>query len=198
MKQRKAQIKRKTKETDISIEINLDGTGEAAISTGNGFLDHLLNQLSRHGLIDLNIKAIGDVETGWHHTVEDIGISLGRVFRDAIGEARGIIRMGHALVPLDEALAQVAIDISGRGHAALDTKFTHATVEGLPSDLIGHFLEAFATEAKVTLHANILAGVNDHHKAEALFKALAKALMDAIRIDKKMEHEIPSTKGTLN
>lgn len=197
MKQRKAQIKRKTKETDISIKINLDGKGISSISTGNGFLDHLLNQIPRHGLIDLEITAVGDIETGWHHTVEDVGISLGKVFKDAIGEGRGIVRMGHALVPLDEALAQVAIDISGRGHAEIDAKFTHSTVEGLPSDLIRHLLEAFATEAKITLHANILTGLNDHHKAEAIFKALAKALMNAIGVDKRRGNEIPSTKGTL-
>ncbi|MBH52596.1 MAG: imidazoleglycerol-phosphate dehydratase [Chloroflexi bacterium] len=197
MKQRKAQIKRKTKETDISIKINLDGKGLSSISTGNGFLDHLLNQIPRHGLIDLEIKAVGDIETGWHHTVEDVGISLGKAFKDAIGEARGIVRMGHALVPLDEALAQVAIDISGRGHGEIDAKFAHASVEGLPSDLIKHFLEAFATEAKITLHANILTGLNDHHKAEAIFKAFAKALMNAITIDQRRKNEIPSTKGTL-
>ena len=147
---------RTTGETDVSVTIGLDGTGESSISTGNGMLDHLLNQLSRHGLIDLEVTATGDSAlTGWHHTVEDTGIALGRALANAVGDGAGIRRMGHALVPLDEALARVALDISGRGYAAIDLGIGDTLVGDLPGDLVRHFLQSFATEARVTLHVTV-------------------------------------------
>jgi imidazoleglycerol-phosphate dehydratase len=189
---------RTTGETDVRVTIGLDGTGNASIDTGNGMLDHLLNQLSRHGLLDLDIHARGDSAlTGWHHTVEDTGIALGRAFADAIAGGAGIRRMGHALVPLDESLARVALDISGRGYAAIDLGVSGFDIAGLPGDLVRHFLESFATEARITLHATVLSGVNAHHKVEATFKALAKALRDAVEIDQRSA-QVPSTKGTLS
>lgn len=190
---------RTTGETDVSVTIGLDGTGQSSVSTGNGMLDHLLNQLSRHGLIDLDVKASGDSAlTGWHHTVEDTGIALGRAFSDAIGDGSGIRRMGHALVPLDEALARVALDISGRGYAVIDLGISGTTIADLPGDLVRHFLESFAVEARVTLHVRVLEGVNAHHKAEASFKALAKAMRDAVETDPRAAGQTPSTKGTIS
>ena len=199
MTSRTGTYKRTTGETDVSVTIGLDGTGRASIDTGNGMLDHLLSQLCRHGLIDLDIKAKGDAaQTGWHHTVEDCGIALGRAFADAIGDGTGIRRMGHALVPLDEALARVALDISGRGHATVELGISGTTIGDLPGDLVRHFLESFATEARLTLHATVLSGVNAHHKAEATFKALAKALRDAVELDPRASGQVPSTKGTIS
>ncbi len=190
---------RTTGETDVSVTIGLDGTGQSSVSTGNGMLDHLLNQLCRHGLIDLDVKASGDSAlTGWHHTVEDTGIALGRAFSAAIGDGAGIRRMGHALVPLDEALARVALDISGRGHAVIDLGISGTTIADLPGDLVRHFLESFAVEARVTLHVRVLEGVNAHHKAEASFKALAKAMRDAVETDPRAAGQTPSTKGTIS
>ncbi len=191
--------KRTTGETDVSVTIGLDGTGKASIDTGNGMLDHLLNQLCRHGHIDLEIRAKGDsAQTGWHHTVEDCGIALGRAFADAVGDGAGIRRMGHALVPLDEALSRVALDISGRGHATVELDISGTTIGDLPGDLVRHFLESFATEAHITLHATVLSGINAHHKAEATFKALAKAVRDAVEIDPRAPSAVPSTKGTIS
>lgn len=182
----------------MSVRIGLDGTGEAAIATGNGMLDHLLHQLSRHGLFDLEIQASGDSAlTGWHHTVEDCGVALGRAFADAVGGAAGIRRMGHALTPLDEALARVAVDVSGRGYAVVDLGISGTTIAGLPGDLVRHFLESFAVEARITLHIETLRGVNAHHKAEAAFKGLAKALRDAVEPDPRGGTSAPSTKGVI-
>lgn len=195
---RTARYHRETEETRVTVELALDGTGKYSIDTGNGTLDHFLAQLARHGLLDLTIHAKGDLETGWHHTVEDVAIGLGRALQQAIGDGRGIVRMGHALVPLDEALARVALDLSGRGYAVVETGLTAEYVEHLPSDLVRHFLETFAAEGRFTLHARLLAGVNDHHKAEALFKALARALDDAVRLDPRRGGDVPSTKGTLS
>lgn len=162
-------------------------------------LDHLVGQLSRHGLLDVEVQATGDsAQTGWHHTVEDCGIAFGRAFAAAVGEGTGIRRMGHALVPLDEALAQVAIDLSGRGYAQVDLGISGVTIADLPGDLVRHFLESFAIEARVTLHVKVLAGVNAHHKAEAAFKALAKAIRDAIEVDDRATGQVPSTKGTIS
>ncbi len=197
MNNRSASFYRKTGETEVSIQINLDGMGKSDIVTGNGMLDHLISQIARHGLIDIEIKALGDLHTGWHHTVEDVGIGFGRALREALGENEGITRMGHALVPLDEALARVAIDISGRGYASIETNFTTDRVEDLPGDLVRHFLETIAVESKTTLHVAVLSGINDHHIAEAIFKAFAKALSDAVRFDPRRNGEVPSTKGTL-
>ena len=194
---RQSTVERRTGETQISLSMNLDGEGRYDISTGNGMLDHLLAQLSRHGLIDITLKADGDLSTGWHHLVEDTGITLGRAFREALGDGTGIQRMGHAFVPLDETLAMVAVDLSGRSYASLDISLSGEMVETLPGDLVRHFLESFATEARITLHAKILSGLNSHHKAEALFKALAKALRHAVEPDPRSAGRIPSTKGTI-
>ena len=195
---RQATIDRNTKETHISLTINLDGQGRHDVLTGNGMLDHLVSQISRHGLIDISLRAEGDLHTGWHHLVEDTAISLGRGLREAVGDGVGIRRMGHAMVPLDETLAMVTIDLSGRSYACLDVALTGEMVETLPGDLVRHFLESFAVEAKMNLHAKILSGKNDHHKAEALFKALARALSIGVQIDPRRGSDIPSTKGTIN
>ena len=197
MDERKASVTRETRETKVTVELALDGTGQYQVSTGNGFFDHLLSQLARHSLMDLTVQATGDTETGWHHTVEDVSIAVGRALHEAIGEGRGIVRMGHALVPFDETLAQVAVDLSGRAYAYVDTAITGEVVETLPSDLIRHSLESIAMEGRFNLHARVLAGQNSHHKAEALFKALARALRDAVRIDPLQGGEVPSTKGTI-
>ena len=197
MSDRKASVQRETGETKVSVELDLDGSGQYKISTGQGFFDHLLAQLARHGLLDLTVEAQGDIQTGWHHTVEDVAIVLGRALREALGEGRGISRMGHALVPLDEVLAQVALDLSGRSHATIDLGLSGEMVEGLPSDLVRHALEAIAVEARVTLHVRVLSGANDHHRAEAAFKAVARALRDAVREDPRLGGDVPSTKGTL-
>jgi imidazoleglycerol-phosphate dehydratase len=192
-----ATLERVTGETNVSVSINLDGQGQYQVSTGNGFLDHMVSQLARHGLFDITLKAQGDVHVGWHHLVEDVAIMLGRAFHQALGEPRGIRRMGHAIVPLDETLAMVAVDCSGRGYPAVDTTLDNVMVETLSGDLIRHFLESFAIEARVNLHAKILTGVSPHHKAEALFKALARALRDAVEPDPRAIGQVPSTKGTL-
>ncbi len=198
MSDRKVSLSRETAETKISVELNLDGTGQYQIETGNGFLDHLLAQLARHGLLDLNISARGDTKTGWHHTVEDIAIVTGRVLRQALGDGEGITRMAHAFVPLDEALAMVALDLSGRGYAVLNLDISAQGLGDLPPDLLRHFLETFAREAGINLHAKTIAGVNNHHKAEALFKALARALRNAVKIEERSSGEVPSTKGTIS
>jgi len=198
MEHRKAAIERSTRETQISVSINLDGQGNSEVSTGNGMLDHLIAQLSRHGLIDITLKAQGDLETGWHHLVEDTGICLGRAFREAMGSGAGIHRMGHAIVPLDETLAMVALDLSGRGYAVVNSGLEGQMVETLPGEMVDHLLESFALEAKLNLHVRILDGKNGHHKAEAIFKALAKSLRHALTPDPRSPNRIPSTKGTIN
>ena len=195
---RTAKIERKTSETDIKLTISLDGTGVYDVDTGNGFLDHMVSQISRHGLIDIDLKAKGDIHVGWHHLVEDVAITLGRAFNEALGDARGIRRMGHAIVPLDETLAMVALDCSGRGYAVIDTTLDDIMVETLPGALVKHFLESFALEGKINLHAQIMAGVSPHHKAEALCKALARSLREALEPDPRSPSDIPSTKGTLS
>ena len=195
---REASLERKTTETNVAVTFNLDGQGQYDVDTGNGFLDHMVNQLARHGLFDITLRAQGDVHTGWHHLVEDVGIMLGRAFRQALGEPRGIRRMGHSFVPLDEALAMVVVDCSGRSYAAVETGLDGTMVETLSGDLIGHLLESFAIEAQINLHAKVLAGVSPHHKAEALFKALARALRDAVEPDPRGGQQVPSTKGTIS
>ena len=194
---RSATLHRTTGETDIRLSLNLDGAGVYDVDTGNGFLDHMVSQISRHGLMDITLKADGDLHTGWHHLVEDVGITLGRAFHEAIGDARGIRRMGHAIVPLDETLAMVALDCSGRGYAVIETTIDDSMVETLPGSLVRHFFESLALEGKINLHAKILAGIDPHHKAEALCKALARALRDALEPDPRSPQAIPSTKGTL-
>ena len=195
--ERRGKEGRETKETRVSVEVNLDGTGQADIATGVGMLDHLLEQIAKHSLIDITIKAEGDLQIDPHHTAEDVAICLGRALKQALGQRRGIVRFAHAVVPLDEALALVAIDVSGRGYAALELDWTGERVGELPTDLVGHMLWSIATEARLTLHARILAGASDHHKAEAVFKALARALGAATRLDPRLAGQVPSTKGTL-
>jgi len=195
---RTASLQRTTGETSISVTVNLDGQGQYEVETGNGFLDHMVSQIARHGLFDITLKAQGDLNVGWHHLVEDVAIMLGRAFNQALGEVRGIRRMGYAIVPLDEALARVVVDCGGRPYAVVNTGLDGQMVETLSGDLIGHFLESFATEAKMNLHAEVLAGVSPHHKAEALCKALARALRDAVELDPRAAQQVPSTKGTLD
>ena len=195
---RTATLERTTGETNIYVSVNLDGQGQYNVDTGNGFLDHMVSQISRHGLFDIELRAQGDTHVGWHHLVEDTGIMLGRAFGQALGEPRGIRRMGHAIVPLDETLVMVAVDWSGRPYATVDTTLDDVMVETLSGDLVAHFLESFAIEARINLHAKVLAGVSPHHKAEALCKALARALRDAVEPDPRAGGQVPSTKGTLD
>ena len=181
----------------MAVEVSLDGAGRSDIATSIGMLDHLLEQIPRHGLFDITIKASGDIDRDPHHLIEDIGICLGRAFSEALGERRGIVRMAHAMVPLDEALALVAVDLGGRGYAALDMAFSTDRIGQLPTEMIGHLLSAFAIEGRFNLHVQVPAGTNDHHKAEAAFKALARALANAVRVDPRITGDVPSTKGTL-
>ncbi len=192
-----ATVARKTGETDIEITINLDGTGQADVATGVGFLDHMLRALARHARFDLTIRAKGDLEIDEHHTVEDVGIVLGRALTQALGDRRGITRMGHAIVPMDEALALVAADLGGRGYFVFDGQFSANRIGQMGTSLIPHFLESVAHEGRLNLHARLLAGVDDHHRAEALFKALARALDIATQRDERLAGQVPSTKGTL-
>lgn len=191
---RAASISRQTSETTVTVSLALDGSGNAQIKTGIGMLDHLLDQIARHGLFDLTVAATGD---DVHHVVEDVGIVLGQAFTEALGDRRGIGRMGHAVVPMDDALALVAVDCSGRGYIVLDAFFGQLAVGDLPRELVGHFLRSFATEGRLNLHARILCGSDDHHKAEAIFKALARALDMATALDPRRGGEVPSTKGLI-
>jgi len=194
MSNRRSIVKRETKETNISLELSIDGSGQYKINTGIKMFEHLLSQVAQHGRFDIKISATGDDQ---HHLVEDVAICLGRAFGEALGEKRGIIRMADATVPMDDALATVIVDISGRGYTVLDLPFTDNDMAGFPTDLIRHFLESFASEARLNLHALVVYGTNDHHKAEALFKALGRALDIATRIDERISGELPSTKGLL-
>jgi imidazoleglycerol-phosphate dehydratase len=191
MAKRTANIKRKTQETDISLTLNLDGTGKHEIKTGIKMLDHLLSQTAKHGRFDLKLIASGDDE---HHVTEDIAICLGKAFNEALGEKLGIVRMADATVPMDESLASVAVDLSGRGYCILQAEFTKNDMRDFQTDLIRHFLETFAMEGRLNLHARVLYGINDHHKAEALFKALGRALDMATHVDARTSGELPSTK----
>ena len=193
-KSRAATIKRESKETKVSLELKLDGSGRWQISTGIKMLDHLLSQMAQHGRFDLIIKASGDDQ---HHVAEDVSICLGKALGEALGEQRSIVRMGDAAVPMDDALAAVAVDISGRGYTVLDLPFNDNDMLGFATDLIRHFLESFAIEARLNLHARILYGNNDHHKAEALFKALGRALDIATSVDERLAGKLPTTKGML-
>jgi imidazoleglycerol-phosphate dehydratase len=194
MAERKSIVKRETKETSINVELDIDGSGKCEINTSISMLDHLLSQLARHGKFDIKIKAGGDDQ---HHVAEDVAICLGKAFGEALGEKRGIVRMADASVPMDDALALVAIDISGRSYTVLDLSFADNDMFGFPTDLVRHFLESFAAEARLNLHARIVYGSNDHHRAEALFKALGRALDIATRIDERISGELPSTKDFL-
>jgi len=187
-------VKRETKETNIHLQLNIDGSGKWEMNTGIRMFDHLLAQLAQHGVFDIKISATGSDQ---HHLVEDVAICLGRAFGEALGEKRGIVRMADATVPMDDALAIVAVDFSGRGYTVLELPFTDNDMAGFATDLIRHFLESFAIEARLNLHARVAYGTNDHHKAEALFKALGRALDIATRIDERISGELPTTKGLL-
>ncbi len=195
---RKSKISRRTGETEVVINLVLDGAGRSKVNTGIGMLDHLLAQFARHARFDLELEARGDLEVDEHHTVEDVAICLGRAFREALGEGRGIFRMGHAIVPMDEALAFTAVDLSGRGYAKIEVHFGQEKLGQLPTNLIGHFLQSLAIEGRFNLHARVLYGVDDHHKAEALFKALGRAMDQAVGLDRRISGEVPSTKETLS
>ena len=194
---RSATISRKTSETDITLSLDLDGTGTADIATGIGFLDHMLTALARHALFDLTVRADGDLHIDMHHTTEDVGIVLGRAVAQALGEKRGIRRFGSAVVPMDEALAEAAIDISGRPVLAWSVSFAQPKVGAMDTELFEEFFRAFATNALITLHVVQKAGTNTHHVAEACFKALARALRVAVEMDPRVGDAIPSTKGSL-
>ena len=192
---RTAKINRKTFETEVNIEINLDGSSRHQIDSGLPFLDHMLAQVSLHGLFDLTLEASGDLEIDSHHTVEDVGIALGQAVSQALADRKGIVRMGSARVPMDEAIAQVTLDLSGRSYSVFEFNWAESVVGGLPVSLITHFFESFASAAKTNLHAAIPYGRNGHHQAEALFKAFARALDQASAIDPRRQDAIPSTKG---
>ena len=194
---RTGEISRTTKETDITVSIALDGTGESDIATGIGFLDHMLEQIARHGLMDLTIRAQGDLHIDAHHTTEDIGIALGQAFAAALGEKRGITRYAHAYVPLDEALTRVVVDISGRPWLVWKVDFPTAKIGDFDTELFHEFFYAFAVNAGLTLHVENLYGRNSHHIAETCFKALARALRGAVTIDARAADVVPSTKGQL-
>ena len=194
---RSASITRKTKETDISLSLDLDGTGNVSASTGVGFFDHMLDLLSRHSLIDLDVTADGDLQVDSHHTVEDVGIVLGQAIEKAVGDKRGIQRYGWAIVPMDESLAQVAIDLSGRPAFVFNVNFRGDSIGGFPVELVDEFFKAVATTAKMNLHVTVPYGGNNHHIAEAIFKATAKALRQAVSNDPR-NPDVPSTKGSLN
>jgi imidazoleglycerol-phosphate dehydratase len=194
---RSADVRRDTKETQIRVQLNLDGTGAAALSTGIGFFDHMLDQIARHGLIDLDIQAVGDLHIDGHHTVEDVGITLGLAVAQAVGDKRGITRYGHAYVPLDEALSRVVIDFSGRPGLHMDVPFKAGAIGGFDTQLAYEFFQGFCNHALVTVHIDNLKGHNAHHQCESVFKAFARALRMALTPDPRSAGVIPSTKGSL-
>lgn len=194
---RTAEINRKTKETDIFLSLNLDGQGQADIQTGIGFLDHMLHHIAVHGMFDLTVKATGDLEIDYHHTAEDCALVLGIAFAEALGDSAGIRRMGSAYVPMDEALAFVAIDLSGRPYSVIQTEWHAPAVGGVATSLFPHMLESFAATARCNLHARVLYGRDDHHQAEALFKAFGRALDIATQLDPRRTGIVPSTKGVI-
>ena len=197
LNQRTAHVVRNTSETQIEIALNLDGTGVAQLDSGVPFLDHMLDQIARHGLMDLTVKATGDTHIDDHHTVEDIGIALGQAFAQAVGDKKGMVRYGHSYVPLDEALSRVVIDFSGRPGLELHVPFTRARVGNFDVDLTGEFFRGFVNHAQVTLHIDNLRGVNAHHQIETVFKAFGRALRMAVAIDARAADQVASTKGTL-
>jgi len=194
---RQAQVNRNTLETRIDLNVNLDGTGKSTLATGIPFLDHMLDQVARHGMIDMEIAAKGDLHIDAHHTVEDIGITLGQAFMQAIGDKKGLRRYGHAYVPLDEALSRVVVDLSGRPGMEFNVEFTRARIGEFDVDLIKEFFQGFVNHALVTLHIDNLSGSNAHHQAETIFKAFGRALRQAIEADPRAAGTIPSTKGSL-
>ncbi|WP_319567549.1 imidazoleglycerol-phosphate dehydratase HisB [Cohaesibacter marisflavi] len=195
---RTASITRKTNETDISLSINLDGTGSYSIDTGVGFLDHMIDQLSRHSLIDMEIKAKGDLHIDVHHTAEDIGIALGQAFKQALGDKKGIARYADVHLPMDEVMTRAAVDVSGRPFFVWDVTFTRDKVGDFDTELFEEFFHAFAQNAGITLHIANLYGTNNHHIAESCFKAVARVLRMAVEVDPRQADRVPSTKGTLN
>jgi imidazoleglycerol-phosphate dehydratase len=194
MNERKATVARETAETNVRVEFNVDGSGQFQITTGIRMFDHLLSHVAQHGIFDIKISASGPDQ---HHVVEDVAISLGKAFNQALGKKQGIVRMAHAIVPMDEALAEVAVDIGGRVYSVIEVDFNEASIGDLDADLVRHFLVSFASEAKINLHAKVPSGINDHHKAEALFKALARALDTATRVDERIAGRVPSTKEVI-
>ena len=194
---RTASVTRKTTETQISVSVDLDGTGQAKLATGVAFLDHMLDQIARHGMVDLDISAKGDLHIDAHHTVEDVGITLGQAVAKALGDRKGIRRFGHAYAPLDEALSRAVIDFSGRPGLEFHVPFTRALIGEFDVDLVHEFFQGFVNHALVTLHVDNLRGVNAHHQAETVFKAFAKALRMAVEPDPRAGGTVPSTKGTL-
>lgn len=194
---RSAEVSRNTLETQIFVHINLDGTGVSKLSTGLGFLDHMIDQIARHGMIDITVEAKGDLHIDAHHTVEDIGITLGQAFAKAIGDKKGIRRYGHAYIPLDEALSRVVLDLSGRPGLEFFVEFKRAQIGNFDVDLVHEFFQGFVNHAFVTLHVDNLRGENAHHQAETVFKAFGRALRMAIEVDQRMLGVTPSTKGTL-
>jgi imidazoleglycerol-phosphate dehydratase len=197
MAERKARVERNTLETQISVEVNLDGTGKTNFQTGVPFLDHMMDQIARHGMVDLDVVCDGDLHIDDHHTVEDVGITMGQAFAKAVGDKKGIRRYGHAYVPLDEALSRVVLDLSGRPGLHMDVPFTRATVGGFDVDLFAEFFQGFVNHALITLHIDNLKGKNTHHQIETVFKAFGRALRMAVELDDRMAGIMPSTKGTL-
>lgn len=195
---RKASVKRTTKETDVAVAVDLDGSGAASVATGIGFLDHMLDLLARHSRIDLDIKAKGDLHVDQHHTTEDVGIALGQAIKKALGDMKGITRYSDVHVPMDETLTRVALDISGRPFLVFNVEFVRAKIGAFDTALVQEWFQAFAVNAALTLHVATLYGSNDHHIAESCFKGLARALRTAVAIDPRAAHEVPSTKGTLS
>ena len=194
---RTAQVTRQTAETMIEVQINLDGTGLSNLNTGIGFFDHMLDQIARHGLIDLDIQAKGDLHIDGHHTVEDVGITLGQAFAKALSDKRGIRRYGHAYVPLDEALSRVVVDFSGRPGLVMDVPFKSSVIGAFDTQLTYEFFQGFVNHAFVTLHIDNLKGENAHHQAETVFKAFGRAVRAALELDPRAPHLMPSTKGSL-
>ncbi|HEX5363611.1 MAG TPA: imidazoleglycerol-phosphate dehydratase HisB [Gallionella sp.] len=194
---RSAKVSRNTLETQIGVELNLDGTGQAKLDTGLPFLEHMLDQIARHGLLDINVIAKGDLHIDAHHTVEDIGITLGQAFKQAVGDKKGLCRYGHAYVPLDEALSRVVLDLSGRPGLVFNCEFVRDNIGEFEADLIHEFFQGFVNHALVTLHIDNLAGNNAHHQAETIFKAFGRALRMALELDPRMAGMMPSTKGSL-
>ena len=197
MADRKAKLKRDTLETQISVEVNLDGTGQSGFKTGVPFLEHMLDQVARHGMIDMNIQANGDLHIDAHHTVEDVGITLGQAFAMAVGDKKGIRRYGHAYVPLDEALSRVVVDFSGRPGLEYHVEYPRAAIGDFDVDLFGEFFQGFVNHAQVSLHIDCIRGRNAHHIAETIFKAFGRAIRMALEADPRMEGILPSTKGAL-
>jgi len=197
MSARRAHVRRDTKETKIGVSVDLDGVGTANISTGIGFFDHMLDQIARHGTIDLDVDAQGDLHIDGHHTVEDVGIALGMAVGEAVGDKRGLTRYGHAYVPLDEALSRVVIDFSGRPSLTMNVPFKAGMIGGFDAQLAHEFFQGFANHALVTLHIDNLRGENAHHQCETVFKAFARALRTAVTIDPRLGNLVPSTKGSL-